>query len=86
MRDVATNPESAIQRTVLLAKGDSLTDQFLGMAQRLNQIRLDADGEIARHVETINGLAIRVASLNDEIFKAESSGREAPDLRDQRGR
>lgn len=85
VRDVATNPESAIQRTVLLAKGDSLTDQFLGMAQRLNQIRLDADGEIARHVETINGLAIRVASLNDEIFKAESSGREAPDLRDQRG-
>jgi len=84
VRDVATNPESAIQRTVLLAKGESLTDQFLAMSQGLNQIRLDADGEIARHVDTINGLAIRVASLNDEIFKAESSGREAPDLRDQR--
>lgn len=84
LRDVATNPESAIQRTVLLAKGESLTDQFLGMAQGLNQIRLDADNEIARHVDTINGLAARVASLNDEIFKAESSGREAPDLRDQR--
>ncbi|MGD9849825.1 MAG: flagellar hook-associated protein FlgK [Nitrospirales bacterium] len=85
LRDVATNPESAIQRTVLLAKSDSLTDQFLTVAQGLHQIRLDADGEIGRHVETINGLAIRVASLNDEIFKAESSGREAPDLRDQRG-
>jgi len=85
LRDVATNPESAIQRTVLLAKAGSLTDAFVTQGQALNQIRLDADGEISRHVETINGLAVRIASLNDEIFKAESSGREAPDLRDQRG-
>ena len=85
VRDVATNPESAIQRTVLLAKSDSLTNQFLTTAQGLHQIRLDANGEISRHVETINGLAVKVASLNDQIFKAESSGREAPDLRDQRG-
>ena len=83
-REVATNPESAIQRTVLLAKGESLANQFVTMAQGLKQVRLDADGEISRHVDTINGLATRIASLNDEIFKAESSGREAPDLRDQR--
>lgn len=85
VRDVATNPESAIHRNVLLAKGSSLSDQFVGLAQSLNQIRLDADGEITRHVETINGLALRIASLNDEIFKAESNGQEALDLRDQRG-
>jgi flagellar hook-associated protein 1 FlgK len=84
LRDVATNPESTIQRTVLLAKAGSLTDAFVTQAQALNQIRVDADGEISRHVETINGLAVRIASLNDEIFKGESSGREAPDLRDQR--
>ncbi|MDH4194187.1 MAG: flagellar hook-associated protein FlgK [Nitrospirota bacterium] len=85
LRDVTTNPESTIQRTVLLAKAGSLTDAFVTQAQGLNQIRSDADGEISRHVETINGLTVRIASLNDEIFKAESSGREAPDLRDQRG-
>ena len=85
LRDVATNPESAIPRTVLLGKARSLTDAFVTQGQALTQIRLDADGEIGRHVETINGLAVRIASLNDEIFKAESNGREAPDLRDQRG-
>jgi len=85
LRDVATNPESSIQRTVLLAKAGSLTDAFVTQGQALNQIRLDANGEISRHVETINGLASRIASLNNEIFKAESSGREALDLRDQRG-
>ncbi|MDR4461971.1 MAG: flagellar hook-associated protein FlgK [Nitrospirales bacterium] len=84
VRDVATNPESTIQRTVLLAKGQALTDQFVTVAQGLNQIRLDADGEIARHVDTINGLATKIASLNDVIFKTESSGRDALDLLDQR--
>ncbi len=84
MRDVATNPESPIQRTVLFAKAQSLTDGLVSQAQALNQIRLDANQEISRHVETINGLAQRIASLNDEIFKGESSGRGALDLRDQR--
>ncbi len=83
-RDVATNPESPIQRTVLLAKAQSLTQVFVEQATAFNQIRLDADQEITRHIQTINGLAVRIASLNDDIFKGESSGREAPDLRDQR--
>ncbi len=84
LRDVATNPESPIQRTVVLAKAQSLRQVLVDQAQAFNQIRLDANQEIRRHVETINGLAGRIASLNDEIFKGESSGREAPDLRDQR--
>ena len=84
LRDVTTNPESSIQRTVLLAKGQTLSREFVTQAQALSQIRLDADQEILRHVETVNGLAIRIASLNDEIFTSESSGRNAPDLRDQR--
>ncbi len=84
LRDVATNPESPIQRTVVLAKAQSLRQVFVEQAQAFNQIRLDANQEIRRHVETVNGLAERIATLNDEIFKAESSGREAPDLRDQR--
>jgi len=85
LRDVATNPESPIQRTVLLAKAESLSQVFVSQAQGFNQIRLDINQEINRQIETINGLAVRIASLNDNIFKAESSGREASDLRDQRG-
>ncbi len=85
LRDVATNPESPIQRTVLLSKANILSDTFVAKTQALHQIRLGANGEIGRHVETINGLAVHIAALNDDIFKAESSGREASDLRDQRG-
>ena len=85
LRDVATNPESPIQRTVLLTKAESLSQVFVDQGQAFNQIRLDINQEMNRQIETINGLAVRIASLNDSIFKAESSGREAPDLRDQRG-
>ena len=84
LRDVVTNPESPIQRTVLLAKAQTLTKGVVDQAQAFNQIRLDVNQEINRHLETINGLAGRIASLNDDIFKAESSAREALDLRDQR--
>lgn len=85
LRDVATNPESPIQRTVLLSKAQSLAQTVVDQGKAFHQIRLDANQEINRHVETINGLAVRIASLNDGIFSAESSGREAPDLRDRRG-
>ncbi len=84
LRDVTTNPESPIQRTVLLAKAQTLSSEFVKQAQGFNQIRLDANQELVRHVETVNGLATRIASLNDDIFRAESSGRDALDLRDQR--
>ena len=56
LRDVATNPESTIQRTVLLAKGQNLSSSIVSHAQALQQIRLDANREIGRNVDTINGL------------------------------
>ena len=84
VRDVATNPEGTVQRTVLLGKGNSLADEINRIAGGLEQIRRDADGEIQRHLTTINSLATDVATLNDSIFHAEASGGAAHDLRDQR--
>ena len=84
VRDVATNPEGTVQRTVLLGKGNSLVDEVNRAAQALDQIRRDADGEIGRHLTTINSLATEIATLNDSIFHAEASGGAAHDLRDQR--
>ncbi|GJL49173.1 MAG: flagellar hook-associated protein 1 [Nitrospirales bacterium] len=84
VRDVATNPEGTVQRTVLLGKGNSLVDEVNRAAVSLDQIRRDADGEIGRHLTTINSLATEIATLNDSIFRTEASGGAAHDLRDQR--
>ncbi|MCA9472471.1 MAG: flagellar hook-associated protein FlgK [Nitrospirales bacterium] len=84
VRDVATNPEGTVQRTVLLGKGNALTDEVNRAATALDQIRRDADGQIGRHLTTVNSLATEIATLNDSIFRAEASGGAALDLRDQR--
>ncbi len=84
VRDVATNPEGTVQRTVLLGKGNALADEVNRAAGSLEQIRRDADGEIGRHLTTINSVATKIATLNDSIFRAEASGGAAHDLRDQR--
>ena len=84
VRDVATNPEDAVQRTVLLAKGNTLVDEVNRAAEALDQIRRDADGEISRHITTINGLASEIAAFNDSIYLGEANGGTARDLRDQR--
>jgi len=84
VRDIGTNPEGAVQRTVLLGKANSLVDEVNRAAGTLDQIRRDADGEIDRHLTTVNGLATEIATLNDSIYHAEASGGAAHDLRDQR--
>ena len=84
VRDVSTNPEGTVQRTVLLGKGNSLADEVNRAAAALDQIRRDADGQIGRHLTTINSLATEIATLNDSIFRTEASGGVAHDLRDQR--
>ena len=84
IRDIAANPEGSVQRTVLLGKANSLVDEVNRVATSLDQIRRDADGEIGRHLTTINTIATQIATLNDSIFHAEASGGVAHDLRDQR--
>ena len=84
VRDVATNSEDTVQRTVLLNEANSLGDVINRVAGSLDQIRRDADGEIGRHLTTINNIAAEIASLNDAIFRAEANGGAAHDLRDKR--
>ena len=84
LRDVATNPEDIVQRTVLLNKANAVVDQLTQAGQTFENLRRNADGEIGNHITTINDLASRIASLNDQIFKAESGGQSALDLRDKR--
>ncbi|RMH36168.1 MAG: flagellar hook-associated protein FlgK [Nitrospirae bacterium] len=84
VRDVATTPENAVQRTVMLEKGRALADEFNRVGKELDRIRRDIDAEIGRHLSTINATATQIASLNDQIFVAEANGESANDLRDKR--
>ena len=50
----------------------------------MDQIQSDLTTQIGLAVDEINGITQTVADLNDKIYRAELSGNNANDLRDQR--
>ncbi|MBI5893022.1 MAG: flagellar hook-associated protein FlgK [Deltaproteobacteria bacterium] len=84
VQDTANDPTSYAARVALLGKGDTLAARINGMESRIRQQTSDINKEISGKVSDVNNLASQVASINQEILKAESSGGTANDLRDKR--
>jgi len=83
-RDLSTFPEGSGQRTLLLSEAETLADTFSQASASLTRIRSDIDSSIGRNLSEVNSLAEQIASLNEQIQLAESSGQDANDLRDKR--
>lgn len=77
-------PDSiALQQGILIsAKG--LATTFNGISAEISRVRMDADANIARDVETVNVSLQRIESLNSEIRLLSLSGRSIATLEDQR--
>ena len=86
LRALADTPESpAMQRAA--------ADTARGLAVKLNtlstearRIRMDADREIQRQVETVNRALRRIEGLNKDIQSAAAAGRDSSALEDERQR
>ena len=86
MRALADTPESAaLQRETALA-GRSLARKINMLSTDAKRMRVDADSEIQRQVETVNRAMKRIAQLNKDIISAEAAGRDASALEDERDR
>lgn len=83
-RDLSTLPEESSQRTLVINEAQALVDTINLAASTLSQIRTDIDDAIGQNLSTVNTLASQIADLNGQIHFAESSGKTANDLRDQR--
>ncbi|MBN2467038.1 MAG: flagellar hook-associated protein FlgK [Deltaproteobacteria bacterium] len=83
-QDLSNNPSGQAERTVLIAKSQTLAEQFRDLCGDLNQIRKDVDTSIVGTMEEINLLADQIADLNQKIFQAEVGGQNANDYRDER--
>jgi flagellar hook-associated protein 1 FlgK len=84
--DVATNPESQPQRTVLLQKAASFVDVAKQMESSITAAYNQTNNDIKGAVDQINILATDIAALNGKITQIEAGGTsgQANDLRDQR--
>jgi len=88
VQEVATDPTSLPARQVLIAEGESVSDRFGFLHQRLEDQRALVNGQIRTTVGEINVLADSLAELNANIVTATARAGGAPpnDLLDQRDR
>ena len=84
-RDVANNPQGQTERTVLLDKASTLSQQFNKVANDLTHLRRDLNAQVNQTISEVNSLASQIGQLNGKITIAEAGGLTANDLRDQRG-
>jgi flagellar hook-associated protein 1 len=83
-RELASASQDAATRATALACTEDLAQRIRGAANDLVDAQQQADGEVRSRVDEANPLIDRVASLNQAIHVAETSGTQAADLRDQR--
>ncbi|SEQ12012.1 flagellar hook-associated protein 1 FlgK [Ectothiorhodospira magna] len=83
-QELANDPTSTAQRTVVLAESESLVDRFHFLDQRLKDQQTIVNGQIETAVDEINGIAQSIAQLNQQISSAWSRGMPPNDLLDKR--
>lgn len=82
--DVAANPSSYGERAAMLSNARVLSDTFNLASTNLSHALSGVNTDIEHKVVEINGLATRIADLNQQISSVEITGTAANDLRDQR--
>lgn len=82
--ELAKDPSSLTSRQTVLDYANTLVDILAEVDGQLEQLQADACAKVTEGVADLNSLAQKVADLNSQIMKAEVSGVEAGDLRDQR--
>jgi flagellar hook-associated protein 1 len=84
-QSLSTDPSSVAEREVLLMKAADLASRFNLTDQRLQDLANQLDASISSDCDEANDLLSQIASLNDQISKAElGSPGGANDLRDLR--
>ena len=82
--DVALHPQGGSERTVFLARAESLSADVRSRAGSLAELQRQVDDRVVAAIPRINGLLDNIARLNGEIFTSELNNHTANDLRDQR--
>ena len=84
MQDLASSPSNATYRTQYIQAVNNFTDLINETATNYQNTQKDINNELAIHVDTINSIAAKIYTLNQEIMNIETRYGNANDLRDQR--
>ncbi|HET9976780.1 MAG TPA: flagellar hook-associated protein FlgK [Burkholderiaceae bacterium] len=84
--DVASNPQDASARQVVLAQAQDLALRFATAGQQLDALQNGVTQDLKHAVAGVNEIAARIAQANDQIAASFGAGQPANDLLDLRDR
>lgn len=82
--NLADTPESETLKAQVVTTLDDLAAQLRDTSSQIQDLRSNADQEIATQVDEVNDLLASIDDLNSQITKASSSGNSTADLEDKR--
>lgn len=86
LRTLAETPESPPRQDAAASAARDLADKFTMISTESSRVRIAADDEITRRVDTVNTALERIARINRQIQVFGSTGRETAPLIDERER
>lgn len=83
-RDLDANPTSTSLRSVAVQRGINLANSFQATRAKLDDVRIDTDGQIRSAIDRVNSLSEQIAHINGEILGVDAAGADSSSLQDQR--
>lgn len=84
LESMSLSPDNTLEQSEVLRWANELVLEFQDMSKTIQELRLQADGEISTMVDEINSLALQIRDFNDLLVKAKSTNQDVNDLMDQR--
>ncbi len=84
LESLTLSPDKSIQQSEAIRRAQDAVLKLQDMSTTIQELRLQADVQIAEKVAEMNKITDRIDELNDEIISNSSVGRDVNDLRDQR--
>ncbi|MGJ7580239.1 flagellar hook-associated protein FlgK [Variovorax sp. RHLX14] len=82
--DVASTPGDITARNVVLTRADEMATRFRNAETQLDDLQTGVNSQLSDSVKTINSLATRIGTLNEQIARSTGTGQSPNDLLDQR--
>lgn len=86
LQSVADAPDSISGRSILVNSAQTLATQISGLAQKIEDLRFQADNEITSNITTINASLEKLHGINLALQRASVLGQSTAGLLDERDR
>lgn len=84
LETLAFSPDQLLEQSEVVRQGDEVTNKLQFMTETIQELRLQADKEIAETVDSINQITSNIVDLNNKIIRNSAISADVTDLRDKR--